>query len=95
MYSHYGGRYNVMVINMAWNPSFVNKSPPGHIAFHRFDYYGCIFGVYTFVEGEFHNEGDGGLINWCWHGDNFERRGNGGKHVVFRPTNAWRQLQRQ
>jgi hypothetical protein len=42
---------------------------------------------YVFDSGEFTNNGDGGLINWCFTGPpgSFYRDGDGGKHVVFNP----------
>ena len=60
--SQTGGRYNVMVFNMAQGYEF--NPAPGTYHYTSCNYQGTIYGVWVFKSGDFRNLGDGGWINW-------------------------------
>lgn len=52
-------------------------------AYKGFNYDGIDYGVYVITGGTFMNKGDGGFINWQFHGS-YARNGEGGKIVMFK-----------
>lgn len=73
-----GKRYNVMLFNL--NQNYTDRLH-GVKLFARVDWDSTIhYGLWIFDDGEFTNGGDGGWINWSFHGW-FDRDGG---HVKFR-----------
>lgn len=60
-----GQKYNVMVfnLNMGYEQSFQNVK-----LYASATHNGIIFGIWVFESGTFQNKGDGGYINWAFHG---------------------------
>ncbi len=63
--SFYLPRHNVMVFNL--NQEYT-KSLNGLVFYGSATYSGIVFGIWGFRDGEFTNKGDGGWINWAFHG---------------------------
>ncbi|MBP5973714.1 hypothetical protein HW132_13445 [Brasilonema sp. CT11] len=73
------GKLNVMVFNLS--QPYENQIR-GQKYFEQVDYHGVLYGIWIFEDGTFINQGDGGFINWAFHGK-FQRSGDQGHTVTF------------
>lgn len=60
-----GQKFNVVVMNLAVD----HRTSLKDVQYYRSETYnGVIYGIWVFKSGEFYNQGDGGFINWAYHG---------------------------